>query len=37
MAGLVPAISIGMHCAFLIEIAGASPAMTVNLSPGPER
>jgi len=32
MAGLVPAISLGWHCAFLIEIAGTSPAMTFNLS-----
>jgi hypothetical protein len=28
MAGLVPAISLRTHCAFLSGIAGSSPAMT---------
>jgi hypothetical protein len=31
MAGLDPAISIIGHCAFLSEIAGSSPAMTMQL------
>jgi hypothetical protein len=30
IAGLVPAISVGKHCAILVEMAGTSPAVTIR-------